>query len=200
MLTIWFGLMYGCQEVEQTSLVSSPRSQVVKEKQAKRNGFLGVTLGISTQQAAQQQGYERPLIQIQMVGPDSAAAVSGIEENDLMVGIDEQEFKNVEEFVAYIQSKSAGDTIVLQRISKGKVEAVTVMLGARPDEANIVRSMFLQRAAPSFQYQMFKDGETGTLSQFRGKVVLLDFWGTSGCHLRTVLGSVLEFFKGRGRG
>ena len=173
MLGIWFALIFACEEKE-VVVATSPEPQVAPAKLPSRKGFLGVTLELSTIEAAKEQGFERPLIQIRMVGPDSAAAASGIKKNDFIVGVDGKEFQTIQDFVSYIQGKGAGETVVLKRVSGKKVEDITVMLGARPDEASLVRSMLLKSKAPSFEYRKYRGGESVSLDTHKGKVVLLD--------------------------
>ena len=101
MLGIWFGLLFACEEQE-VSVTMETEPQVLLAKIPSRKGFLGVTLEMSSLETAKKQGFERPLIQIRMVGPESAADAAGIVENDLIVGVDGKELQTVQEFVSYI--------------------------------------------------------------------------------------------------
>ncbi|MEC7987918.1 MAG: redoxin domain-containing protein [Myxococcota bacterium] len=177
MFTVWFGLMYACQETTGV-LQAAPEPQISQSNTVRRKGFLGVTLEMSTPEMAMEKGYDRPLIVIRMVGPESAAAAAGIQADDVIAGADEHTFETIQDFVSYIQGKGAGETVVLKRVSGSSVEDVTVMLAARPGEAGLVRSMFIKREAPSFSYRTYRDDRSASLSDHKGKVVLIDFWAT----------------------
>ena len=106
---------------------------------------------------------------------DSPAAYYGVEAGDVYSHIDGVRVDTK----SLLQVRpNAGDVAILHRVvHKGNQvdEDVQVMLGTRPDERDLQRSMFLGQPAKSFSYVDFNTREEVSFTPEPGTVVLLDF-------------------------
>ena len=154
---------------------------VMMQEQRVQKGWLGVRFQERDAFSSKNLGFETPLIEVTLVVQNSPASNYGVENGDVYSHIDGVRVDTKEKFIGQIQKKNAGDVVVLHRVvHKGTTvdEDVRVMLGARPAERDLQRSLLLGQPAKSFTYVDFDTREKVDFSPEPGTVVLLDFWAT----------------------
>jgi S1-C subfamily serine protease len=84
---------------------------------------------------------------VESVTPDSPADLAGIKSGtntvtisghdlntdaDIIIGIDSQQIRKIDDIINYIDSKSVGEAVVLKVLRKGSTQNIDVNLAARP--------------------------------------------------------------------
>lgn len=141
-------------------------------------GWLGVGLKEITKAESKQFGYSHALVEITIVGAETPAKTAGIETGDIIVSMNGQYLNGVNDLIARVKATQPGTEITLQRIKGDKEESVIVLLGLRPDDANVFNRMYLQKAAEPIDIITIDTKEKIDLAAHKGKVVMLDFWAT----------------------
>lgn len=98
-------------------------------------GFVGVTLARVT--VIDEKKKRVPAMKIVSVVENTAASENEVKSGDLVIGIDGigiPERTNVQEFITYIQTKSAGEEVRLDFIRDGKLDRLEFDLGKRPQD------------------------------------------------------------------
>jgi thiol-disulfide isomerase/thioredoxin len=117
---------------------------------AQQGGFLGVSLS---------PGEEGGTV-ISEVHPGTAAEVAGLHSGDVIVAVDSQKVKSVEQFVALVGDKLPGDYLQLTVRRKGEVLKKAVILGRRPKNlGQAPTKLFQEPAAPRERVLKWRGGD-----------------------------------------
>ncbi len=95
------------------------------------HAFLGVSLADGSAEA---DGAQRTGAQVATVEPGSPAAEAGLQEGDLIVGIDGEQVPSALALVGQIRERGTGAEAELELIRDGEPQTATVTLVTRPDE------------------------------------------------------------------
>lgn len=108
------------------------RAGVLLTEYKKGKGFLGITLAASQ---TLHEGRVVPSISVQGVLANTAAEKAGIRMNDHILRFGDLKVRAnqpLDEVIASISSKEAGDVVEIERIRNGKRKVMKVVLGERP--------------------------------------------------------------------
>ncbi len=144
----------------------------------KDKGWLGVSLKATTEEEAKALGYDHPLVRIDTIFNGSPAEASGLQSGDLFLKLDGKTVKSVRELVKTVGSHASGDKIVLTMMRGKETFTVPILLGIRPDRRTLLRDSFIDKPAPAFAVQHLKDLKESKLADYKGKVLVVDFWAT----------------------
>lgn len=112
--------------------------------------------------------------------PDTPASKSGIQALDEIIKIDDIRTRTPRELIQAVTSKGIGHSVRVEFIRDNKKLVKTITLVGRPDMLNIAKKALLGKEAPAFKASVIKglDSKKIDISQFKGELVLLDFWAT----------------------
>jgi thiol-disulfide isomerase/thioredoxin len=113
--------------------------------------------------------------------PHSPAAASALHLGDEIVSIDGVAMTSSQQIVQKVTETQANTkvTVVIKR--EGAPMTLTIKLGARPPDEQLIRQTLLDRPAPAFTATTLDGKPSLKLADLRGRVVLVDFWATW-CH------------------
>ncbi len=103
---------------------------------------------------------------------------AGLASGDIVTTIDKIAVKTPKELIQVIQAKGVGAKIAVQFIRNNKKLHKNITLVARPDELALLKSKMLDKEAPDFDLEVIGSKSSGKLRDYRGKVVILEFWAT----------------------
>jgi S1-C subfamily serine protease len=96
-----------------------------------RHPFLGVAGNNLNPQLSQRTGVEEGAY-IELVQPDTPAAKAGLEEGDVVVRVDDEAIRSMEDLVTAIRRREVGASVTVTYIRSGREETVEVVLTERP--------------------------------------------------------------------
>ena len=104
-----------------------------------RRGFLGVTIGaIDDDMMKALKLDSKKGVLISFVSKDSPADLSGLKEKDIITSMNGIEVQNVNELRNNVSNAKPGDVINFGIIRDGYIKNITVTLGLRPDQDEVV--------------------------------------------------------------
>ena len=95
------------------------------------HAFLGVYLDDGS---AEVDGATMTGALVKQVEPDSPASAAGLQEGDLIVGMDGENVPSATALVGQVRERGAGDKVAVDYIRDGQQQQTTVTLATRPDE------------------------------------------------------------------
>ena len=95
-----------------------------------RRGVMGIEFSDLTPLLAENQGYKGGGIYVGIVLSDSAAAIAGIRRGDILVKVNGDPIRNVENFVAFIRTKPPGTVLDFEVFREGGIRHIEVTLAA----------------------------------------------------------------------
>lgn len=113
--------------------------------------------------------------------PHSPAAKSELHLGDEIVSIDGVAMKSSQQIVQKVTETPANSRVTVAISRDGKPMTLTIKLGARPPDEQLIRQTLLDRPAPAFTATTLDGTPSIKLASLRGRVVLVDFWATW-CH------------------
>lgn len=135
-------------------------------------GFLGVAL------VAEDLPDGSSVVSVDGVFPDTPAAAAGLQLGDRFVEFDGVHPTSVAQLVELCASRAPGTTVSLIVSRGGEEQRLKVMLGLRPDMAELQKGALVDQEAPPLSVVPLAGGEPITLAGLTGKVVVLDFWAS----------------------
>ena len=138
------------------------------------NNRAGGWLGIHMEQSAPP---AIPGILVKSVHPGSPAEKTDLQIGDLIVAIDDVNTLSLQQFSFMIRSQVPGSKLILALERDGEKLNREVELSARPDPS-VANKKMTNKAAPAFAVTLLESGLTHRLEDYRGKVLLLEFWAT----------------------
>jgi S1-C subfamily serine protease len=102
-----------------------------------QRGYIGVQLTDITPSLAQ--NLDLPVdegVGIVQVVPGSPAAEAGLEQNDIIVGLEDQEVTNTGDLLEALRSYEAGDTVTVRLYRDDEQQELDITLGAQPQDTN----------------------------------------------------------------
>jgi thiol-disulfide isomerase/thioredoxin len=140
--------------------------------QAEENGFLGVALeDVTLPDGGAGVGVGK-------VYPDTPAATAGLQAGDGFLLFDGRRPGTREDLIKMCMGTKPGTTVSIRLARGGDELEIKVMLGLRPDAAELQRTSLLGRAAPEFSVTPLSGEGAVSSKDFAGKVVVLDFWAS----------------------
>ena len=115
---------------------------------------------------------------IKAVLDNTPAQRAGLHEGDCIVKIDDTPVKSRDEMLGILRSKGVGNTVVVHFLRQTKTQQLPLKLEALPDSLELVRRQVLNKPAPPFEVQNLADNKIMKSQDFKGKVVILEFWAT----------------------
>tara|TARA_B100000941_G_C28508028_1_gene558699 strand:- start:1615 stop:2967 length:1353 start_codon:yes stop_codon:yes gene_type:complete len=104
-----------------------------------RRGFLGVTIGAIDEDMMKALNLDsKKGVLISFVSKDSPADLSGLKEKDIIKSMNGIEVQNVNELRNNVSNAKPGDVINFGIIRDGYIKNITVTLGLRPDQKEVV--------------------------------------------------------------
>ncbi len=146
--------------------------------QKKEKGWLGVALKTISEEDSKALGFDFKLVVIDSIFDGSPAHSSDLHVGDLFVKLDDVEIKSVDQLVKTVTGKNSGDKIILSMIRDKKPFTVPILLALRPDRLDMMKGNFLNKPAPDFSVQNPTTSKAITMADYKGQVIVLDFWAT----------------------
>lgn len=132
-------------------------------------GWLGVELAAVEPPA--------PGVRVRSVFPASPAEHAGVLPGDVLRRIDGRVVDEPEDVGRLIREHGVGARVSLALERAGKDRLLAVVLTAKPDEEQLVRTTYLDKPAPAFAGLQAAQGDVPvTLGALKGKVVVVEFW------------------------
>jgi thiol-disulfide isomerase/thioredoxin len=107
----------------------------------------------------------------------SPAQKAGLRKDDIIRAIDGVEIKKAQQVSLLIGRRAPGSELTIALCRNGTDITEIVHLSARPNPSATALSL-KGKAAPPFVVTLFESAETRPLDDYRGKVLLLEFWAT----------------------
>ena len=96
--------------------------------------YLGAQFGAVTDSLAASFGLTTTLgLHVQEVGPDTPAAKAGLQMDDVLLAIDRQQIRDLDQMLKILSAKQAGDTVKIVYFRHGKQVTGYLTLGKPPD-------------------------------------------------------------------
>ncbi len=145
------------------------------------------------------QGYKGVLIN--GVLPGAPGDEAGLAPGDEVMEVDRKSVKDPNEFGSLIRSCGVGDFVELRILRKGAVQTRRIKLAARPDTLEMLNKQLLGKPLPAFNLKTIPGGARAASESFKGKVLLIEFWGTWCAPCRATHPRLSEFARAnRGKG
>jgi thiol-disulfide isomerase/thioredoxin len=117
-------------------------------------------------------------VRIKAVREKTPAASAGLQAGDQVLTIDGKNVKAPGELIASVQEKGVGTKVALHVLrGTGEVD-VQLALAARPDEAQLLRELLVDKPAPTFSLEKVAGPHAAALADLKGQVVIVEFWAT----------------------
>jgi thiol-disulfide isomerase/thioredoxin len=117
-------------------------------------------------------------VRIKAVRDKTPAASAGLQAGDEVLTIDGKDVKAPGELIASVQEKGVGTKVALHVLrGQGEVD-VQLALAARPDEAQMLRDLLVDKPAPAFALEKVVGPHPSALADLKGQVVVVEFWAT----------------------
>jgi thiol-disulfide isomerase/thioredoxin len=116
-------------------------------------------------------------VQVVQVFKGASADQAGIQVGDYLLAINATPLRGRKTLLDSVQSKGVGDVVELKIGRGGKILSQKLALSPRPEDMRSLTRTLIGSPAPELRGTYYH-GDAGSLSQLRGKVVLLDFWAT----------------------
>ncbi len=130
-------------------------------------------LGVSLHEPAPKRVHVREVL----VG--SPAEAAGLRAGDVILRVGSAQPRAARDVVQAVSSHRAGEHITVEVERGGKQALVRVRLAPVPSGQQLLRMQHVGRAAPELQGLRTSIGTRGpTLADFRGRVIVLDFWAS----------------------
>ena len=104
-------------------------------------GFVGVTMKPLTDRLRNYYNYEGEGVWAERVSPGGPAETSGLEENDIIVGIDGEDITSTRHMLRVVASKRVGDKIKFKLFREGDYKSIIVEIGERPSDKLLSQRM-----------------------------------------------------------
>jgi S1-C subfamily serine protease len=120
------------QQISQYSFITEPSSSGFSHAQRKGGGYLGVYLGDINEERARQlklSGVGGAVVG--KVEEGSPAAAAGLQENDVILGFNDQQVQNRAQFYRLLIESSPGSKVTLNISRNGEARNISVELGQR---------------------------------------------------------------------
>jgi len=166
----------------------------------KGDGWLGVSLTTIVATEAARRGYKRDLVAVETVFENSPASSSGFLEGDAILELNGTPITDVKHLVGLVRGTAPGTPVKFKVLRGKEVLDVPLLLALRPDRMELVRTQLINKPAPDFKVAEVASKKTLSLTNYRGKVVILDFWATwCGPCRRSIpeLNAIVERHKGQ---
>ena len=141
-------------------------------------GWLGVGLVEVGLEQAKALGYRRTLVATDRIFPASPAIAANLVLGDIILSFDDSVLKTAHDLVTLVQSSPPGRQVVLSILRDGRIIAQPIMLGARPEFESLLTGYFQGSTPTELSARSSVDDTPVNLADYRGKVVVLEFWAT----------------------
>jgi peroxiredoxin len=109
---------------------------------------------------------------------DGPAALAKIQAGDAIVSIDGVAMQTPQQVIKNVSTRPPGSKVAVALTRGGEPLNVNVTLGARPSDDKVTQRALVDRPAPAFTVTPISSDKPVSLSDLRGRVVLLEFWAT----------------------
>jgi thiol-disulfide isomerase/thioredoxin len=108
---------------------------------------------------------------------ESPAARSDLGTGDILLTVGEQKVEDLESLRAALATRGPGDEIDLRVRRDGEVRTISVVLGSRPTDNDMLREQFVGAPLPTMQLERLT-GESMVLDGDRDRPLVVEFWAT----------------------
>ncbi|HEY5928483.1 MAG TPA: redoxin domain-containing protein [Kofleriaceae bacterium] len=122
--------------------------------------------------------FEPGTTRVVQVVPNSPAAKADIQVGDEIMSIDGVTMLTAQQIIETVGPIQAGTRITIGLRRKTTLIEKSFALGKRPPDEKLTKQTLLDRPAPAFTATGLDGTASFTLTELRGRVVLLDFWAT----------------------
>ena len=144
----------------------------------KSKGWLGVGLNTVKNEEAQEYGFHRDIVVVRSVQVDSPAEQAGFEKGDIFLRVDDVDLLSQRQLVFMMRRTAPGTEVSFLLMRDGVQIEKEVHLGVHPDPVSYLTDRFLGTPAPTFQVVLLESDEERSLQEYRGQILLLEFWAT----------------------
>ena len=153
-------------------IVSGKGGQTYSTITESGKGYLGAKVKPINEEKAQELGLSNSSgAYVDTIIPDSPAAQSGIQPQDVIIAVDGQTIQNPQDLIQVVRNSSAGKTIKLTLIRNKSKMVVPVTLTQAPERVNGATSSDANMTVKDVTQESF----AREVLQWRGKVVV-NFW------------------------
>lgn len=117
-------------------------------------------------------------VQVVEVYEDSGAAAAGLQLGDEILFINDKAVTTVTDLVLEVAQHEVGDEVEVQLVRGGHEITLSVKLGARVDDREMLHRRLVGKPAPSAELRRLDDDRVFNPSAMRGKVVVLAWFST----------------------
>ena len=122
--------------------------------------------------------FEPGTTKVVQVVENSPAAKADIRIDDEIVSLDGKAMTTAQQIVQTVAAIKPGSRITLQLRRGTATITKGFSLGTRPPDEKLIKQTLLDRPAPAFTASGLDGTASFTLTDLRGRVVLIDFWAT----------------------
>lgn len=140
----------------------------------------------------------QPGVRVQRVVPGSPAERAELRAGDVIVEIDGQPTTSPQQLSETVKSQTVNDEVPVLFDRGGQMHLLRITLSAMPEFEDRLRLAFIGRPAPEIEGVMTFQGDAASLRDFRGDVLVLEFWA-SFCGVCRMMGPLLDRWDQRYR-
>lgn len=115
---------------------------------------------------------------IKSILKNTPAEKAGLSAGDEIYEVEGKPVTEPEQLIKAVQSKGVGYQLALSFWHLDKQVKKNLSLEVQPDALEMLEKLYVDKPAPDFELRSLEDGKTVKLQDFKGKILLVEFWAT----------------------